>query len=140
MEKDRQEANDARVRWEYDADSDVLDVYFGEKRPAWTIELTDNINISIDRNAAVAVALSFLDYSALVESTPFGPRSFPVTGLADLPISERDLVLRIITTEPVSGWLDVSAVEKLPDSPFAVAHLERPPKEVLKLLSASTLA
>lgn len=125
------------LSWEYDAESDVLDVYFGEKRPAWTIELTDNINISIDRAAGVPVALSFLDYSALVEPTPYGPRSFPVTGLADLTIPERDLVLKIITAEPVSGWLHVSAVEKLPDSPFAVAHVERPPKEVLRVLSAS---
>lgn len=130
----------SETHWEYDAEADVLDVYFGEKRPAWTIELTDNINISIDRHAGSPVALSFLDYSALVERTPFGARSFPVTGLADLPIPERDLVLKIIITEPVSGWLDVSAVEKLPDSPFAVAHVERPPKEILRLLSAPTPA
>ena len=125
-----------RQSWKYDAESDVLDVYFGERRPAWTIELTENVNISIDREAGVPVALSFLDYSALIETTPFGPRSFPVTGLAELPIPERDLVLGIITTEPVSGWLDVSTVEKLPDSPFAVAHVERPPKEVLNALNA----
>ena len=29
--------------YEYDEEGDVLDVYFGERRAAWTIELTPNI-------------------------------------------------------------------------------------------------
>ncbi len=33
--------------FEYDRESDMLDVYFGPKRRAWTIELTDNITIRI---------------------------------------------------------------------------------------------
>jgi uncharacterized protein YuzE len=123
------------THWEYDAESDVLDVYFGEKRREWSIELTDNIVITIDRAREAVVGLSFLDYSVLLEPTPLGPRSFPVTGLADLPIVERDLVLKLITSEPVIFWLDVSAVHQLPDSPFTVAHVQRPPEEVSRLLS-----
>lgn len=120
----------------YDQESDVLDVWFVERRPAWSIELTENITIGIDREARAAVALTFLDFTELVRSTPFGPRSFPVTGLADLPIAERDLVLEVLHSPPVAAWLDVSAVEKLPDSPFAVAHLESPPREVQDLIAA----
>lgn len=123
-----------RAQFEYDAESDVLDVYFTDRRPAWTIELTDNMLIAIDREAAAAVSLCFLDISELIRPTLFGPRSFPITGLADLPIRERDLVLSILHSPPVNAWLDVSAVQSLPDSPFAVAHLERPPQEVLDLL------
>jgi hypothetical protein len=103
-------------------------------------ELTDNIVIIIDRDREAVVGLSFLDYSVLVEPTPLGPRSFPVTGLADLPIVERDLVLKLITSEPVRFWLDVSAVHHLPDSPFAVAHVQRPPEEVSRLLSLAASA
>ncbi len=131
MEKTRQ------ASYAYDPESDILDVYFGEKRPAWTIELTDNIMIAIDREEGGATGLTLLDFTELIRPTPFGPRSFPVTGLADLPIAERDLVLRILNSSPVNAWVDVSAVEKLPDSPFAVAHLESPPREVLDLLSAA---
>ncbi|NJL28682.1 MAG: DUF2283 domain-containing protein [Thermoanaerobaculia bacterium] len=120
--------------FEYDAESDVLDVYFSDPRPTWTIELTENIIVAIDREAGTAVSLSFLDISELIRRTPFGPRSFPITGLADLPIAERDLVLDILHSPPVSDWLDISAVLSLPDSPFAVAHLERPPQAVLDLL------
>jgi hypothetical protein len=33
--------------YDYDKEGDVLDVYFGERRAAWMIELTPNIMISM---------------------------------------------------------------------------------------------
>ena len=124
-------------QYEYDEQGDVLDVYFGEKRPAWTIELTGNIMVSIDRQTGQAVALSFLDFTELIRPTPLGARSFPLTGLADLPLVERDLVVKALTTPPINAWLDVSTVQTLPDSPFAVTHLQTPPPEVLSLVSVA---
>jgi len=121
----------------YDSESDVLEVYFGEKRPAWTIELTDNILISIDRESRQAVSLTLLDFTELIRPTSLGPRSFPLAGLADLPLAERDLVIQILTTPPVNAWLDISAVQELPDSPFAVTHLQTPPPDVLKLVTVA---
>ena len=120
--------------YEYDPEGDVLEVYFGEKRKAWTIELTDNISISIDRETRRAVGLSLLDFTELIKRTPLGPRSFPLTGLADLPLAERDLVIQVLTTLPVNTWLDVSAVQTLPDSPFVVTHLQTPPREAMKMI------
>lgn len=35
-----------KEHFEYDRESDLLDVYFEEKRAAWTIELTDHIMFS----------------------------------------------------------------------------------------------
>ncbi len=110
--------------YEYDEVSDLLDVYFGEKRAAWTIELTDHILLSLDRKRKQVVSLSFLDFTELIRSTPFGPMSFPLTGLADLPEAERELVIDVLTTPPVNGWLDVSVVQTMPDSPFVVTHVE----------------
>ncbi len=121
-------------QYEYDEISDLLDVYFGKKRPAWTIELTDHIMLSLDRHSEQAVALSFLDFTELIRPTPLGPRSFPLTGLTDLPLTEYKLVIKVLTTPPVNTWLDVSAVQTLPDSPLAVAHLEVPPPQVLNLV------
>ena len=124
-------------RFDYDRESDVLDVYLGDKRRAWTIELTENIMIGIDRQAEAAVSLTFLDFSRLARPTASGPRSFPITGLAQLPDRERALVLRLITSPPVTRWLDVSTVETLPDSPFAVAHLEASAAELVERLSTA---
>jgi hypothetical protein len=123
--------------FEYDREGDVLDLYFGEKRRAWTIELTENITIGIDRQAETVVSLGFLDFSQLARPTDSGPRSFPVTGLAQLTDRERELVFRLITSPPVSKWLDVSTVELLPDSPFAVVHLEALAVELGEKLSAA---
>lgn len=120
--------------YEYDEEGDVLDVYFADKRPAWTIELTSNIMIAIDREMRKVVRLTFLDYTELVRRTPWGARSFPITGLANLPMPERDLVLAVLNSPAVSKWLDISTVQSLPDSPFAVAHLEAPPSQVQSLV------
>jgi hypothetical protein len=123
--------------YRYDEESDLLDVYFGEIRPAWTIELTDNIMLSMDRQTKQVVCLSLLDFTELIRPTLFGPRSFPLTGLADLPIAERDIVISALLSPPLSRWLDISSVEALPDSPFAVTHLETIPDQVLALVPAA---
>jgi hypothetical protein len=122
-------------QYEYDAEGDVLDVYFSDKQPAWTIELTPNIMISIDRSAKRAVQLTLMDYSELVRMTEEGPRSFPITGLATMPFDERRLVLEILTSSPISEWLDISTVQMLPDSPFTVTHLEPPPPALRDLVT-----
>jgi hypothetical protein len=137
MERDETVGCGSAERLDYDRESDVLEVYFGDRRRAWTIELTENITISLDRQQQEAVSLTFLDFSRLARPTASGPRSFPITGLAPLPDQERDLVLRLITSAPVSRWLDVSTVETLPDSPFAVAHLGTPAVELVTRLSSA---
>jgi hypothetical protein len=123
--------------YQYDPEGDVLEVYFGEQQKAWTIELTDNISISIDRATRRAIGLSLLDFKELIKRTPLGPRSFPLTGLADLPLIERDLVIEILTTSPVNAWLDVSTVQTLPDSPFSVTHLQSLPHEAMKMITVA---
>ena len=137
MVGDRVASADSTEQFDYDRESDVLDVYFEGRRSAWTIELTENITIAIDRQDERVVGLSFLDFSRLARPTSSGPRSFPISGLAQLPLPERDLVLRLITSPPVSRWLDVSTVETLPDSPFAVAHLEAAATELLERVSTA---
>jgi len=137
MARDRTVPEEGAERFDYDREGDVLDVYFGDKRRAWTIELTENITVGIDRQAETVLSLSFLDFSRLARPTASGPRSFPITGLAEIPDRERELVLRLITSPPVSRWLDVSTVETLPDSPFAVAHLEAPAMELVERLSTA---
>ncbi len=122
-------------RYEYDEISDVLEVYFAEKRQAWTIELTPNIMVSIDRSSRQAIQLTLMDYSELVRITEEGPRSFPITGLAPMPTDERRLVLEILTSSPVKEWLDISTVQMLPDSPFTVTHLEPPPPALRELVA-----
>ena len=123
------------IHYEYDEIGDVLDIYFGENRRAWTIELTENIMISIDHQTGKVISLTLLDFTELVRPTPVGPRSFPLTGLDTLPADERDLVIKVLTTPPVSALLDVSLVLSPPAPPLPIMHLERRPIEELGLAS-----
>ncbi len=122
------------VHYEYDKVGDVLDIYFGENKRAWTIELTENIMISIDHQTGKVVSLTLLDFTELVRPTPVGPRSFPLTGLDTLPADERDLVIQVLTASPVSALLDVSLVLSPPASPLPIIHLERRPVEKFDLV------
>jgi hypothetical protein len=122
-------------RYAYDEESDVLEIYFDERRPAWTIELTPNIMVSIDRTAQRPVQLTLLDYVELVRLTVDGPQSFPITGLASLPVEERRLVMQVLMAAPLNRWLDVSTVQSLPDSPFTVTHLEPPPRALVPVFA-----
>jgi uncharacterized protein YuzE len=124
-------------RYVYDEESDVLEVHFVEPRPVWTIELTDNIMISIDRAKKQVVSLTFLDFTELIRPAAIGLRSFPLKGLADLPLAEREMVVELLTAPPVNHWLDLSTVQALPDSPFVVTHLETPPPQVLDLVAVA---
>jgi hypothetical protein len=112
------------IRYEYDAEADVLDIYFGENRRAWTIELTDNILLSIDKATQQPVTLTLLDLTALIRPAGAGPQSFPLTGLSDLPVQEKELVIRVLTTPPVSDFLDISSVVLPATLPLPVTHLE----------------
>jgi hypothetical protein len=91
--------------------------------------------MSIDRQTEQAVSLTLMDLSELVCPTSVGPASFPLTGLDTLPADERDLVVKVLTTPPVSDLLDVSSVLSPSAPPLSIMHLERRPVEESGLLA-----
>jgi len=92
----------------YDEISDTLYVSFSPGEKATGIELNDHILLRISKKERRAVGLTFLDYSLLAQRTEVGPRSFPLTGLAELSDELRDIVLDILQRPPVSGILFLS--------------------------------
>lgn len=99
----------AAPSYNYDDTSDTLYVSFAPGQPATGIELSDHILLRIDRTAATAVGLTVFEYSLLAQPTELGPRSFPLTGLTDLPDKLRELVLAIMRQSPVNAILTMSA-------------------------------
>lgn len=93
----------------YDEISDTLYVSFEPGEKATGIELNDHILLRINKRGRKAVGVTFFDYSLLAQKTEFGPRSFPLTGLANLSEDLRQLVIEIISKPPVSQFLGVSA-------------------------------
>ncbi len=55
------------------------------------------------------MGLTIFEYSVLAQVTEMGVRSFPLTGLADLPEGLRQMVLDILLKAPVSDILAISA-------------------------------
>jgi hypothetical protein len=92
----------------YDEDGDILDIFFGENEPATGIELTDHIVLRLDQTTGRAVSLTILHFSILAERTEYGPRSYPLNNLKELPENLRELVMRAITTAPVNQFLKLS--------------------------------
>jgi uncharacterized protein YuzE len=92
----------------YDEMSDTLYVSFAPGEKATGIELNDHILIRINKKERRAIGLTFLDYSLLAQKTEVGPRSFPLTGLAELSGELWKMVLDILQCPPVSDILFLS--------------------------------
>jgi len=115
------------VRFVYDEEADILELFFGENAPATGIELTDHIILRIDRKTKRALSLMLLHFSILSEQTEYGPRSFPLEKLERLPEDLRELVLRLLISPPVSQFLKLSQLQTTPPKFMLVAYLEAQP-------------
>ena len=93
----------------YDELSDTLYVSFEPGETATGIELNEHILLRINKQERRAIGLTFFEYSILAQRTEVGPRSFPLTGLAELSNELRAIVLEILLRPPVSEILLLSA-------------------------------
>lgn len=97
-----------RVRFVYDQERDILEIFFGENEPATGVELTDHIILRLNKQTRRAVGLVLIHFSILTETTEYGPRSYPLEKLDEAPEDLRELVLRLATSKPVSHFLKLS--------------------------------
>ena len=93
----------------YDEVSDTLYVSFEPGEKATGIELNDHILLRINKSERTAIGLTFVEYSLLAQKTEVGPRSFPLTGLAQLSDELQEIVGDILLRPPVSAILSVLA-------------------------------
>jgi hypothetical protein len=117
-------ANGEKVRLVYDEGEDMLDILFAENEPATGVELTDYILLRVNRKTARAVSLSILHFSIVAERTEYGPRSFPLDKLDQLPEDLRELVVRIITATPVNQFLKLSHFQASPTQRVPLTYVE----------------
>ena len=92
----------------YDETSDTLYISFIPDVKATGIELSDHILLRIDKENHKAIGITFLNYSILIQKADFGPRSFPLTGLAKLSEETRETVMEILDKSPVKEILTLS--------------------------------
>ncbi len=97
----------------------------GEKATT-AVELNDNILLRFNRAEKRAIGLTLMDFSMLVQLTRLGPRTFPLSGLADLEPEWQDVVIELITSPPVDQVLKVSTYTPSFSETIPVAIVERP--------------
>lgn len=113
----------------YDEISDTLYISFVPDLKATGIELNEHILLRIDKESARAVGITFLNYSILIQKADFGPRSFPLTGLAKLSEETREMVMDILASAPVKEILSLSTyyTPSLSEAiPITLLHLPQP--------------
>ncbi len=115
------------VRLVYDQEADILEIFFGTNEPATGVELTDHIILRLNQQTKRAMSLLLIDFSILTERTEYGPRSYPLNTLDDLPESLRELVLQLVTSLPVSQFLKVSHFQASPTERVPLTYVEAQP-------------
>jgi hypothetical protein len=114
------------VHLEYDPEGDMLEIFFEEGPASGAIELADALILRFNRETGKALSLSILTFSQVIQMTEFGPRSFQLYALQSLPDSLREMVVRMITTPPVSYFLKVVAYyPKAEHPPIPISYIER---------------
>ncbi|MBI1929132.1 DUF2283 domain-containing protein [Candidatus Poribacteria bacterium] len=117
-------ANGETIRLVYDESGDMLDIFFGENQPATGVELTDHILLRLNRTTGRAVSLTLLHFSILTQQTEYGPRSYPLDKLEELPEDLQELVIRAVTTAPVNQFLKLSHFQESPTKGMPITYVE----------------
>ena len=115
------------VRLVYDQEADILEIFFGTNEPATGIELTDHSVLRLNQQTKRAVSLLLLDFAILTERTEYGPRSYPLTTLHELPDEVRAVVLQVVTSMPVQQFLEVSHFQASPTESVPLTYVEAQP-------------
>jgi uncharacterized protein YuzE len=119
---------EATYTYHYDKEADVLYISFalGEE-PTAAVELNDSILLRFNRAEKRAIGLTLMDFSVLVQLTELGPRSFSLSGLADLDPEWQETVVQIITAPPVNTILKVSSYMPTAAEVIPITSVQRPP-------------
>lgn len=117
-------ANGETIRLVYDESGDMLDIFFGENEPATGVELTDHILLRLNPTTGRVISLTLLHFSVLTEQTEYGPRSYPLDKLEELPENLRELVVRALTTMPVNQFLKLSHFQESPTKRVPLTYVE----------------
>jgi uncharacterized protein YuzE len=113
--------------YNYDEISDTLSISFFPGVKATGIELNDHILLRIDKEQKRVIGIILLDYSLLMQQADFGPRSFPLPGLANLSPDLRELVLDILRKPPVSDVLTLFTYWHTPSEAIPITALHALP-------------
>lgn len=95
--------------YNYDEVSDTLYISFEPGAKATGIELNESILLRVNKQERRVIGITLFNYSYLSQRTESGPRSLPLTGLADLSQDLRTFVLDLLQRLPATDILAISS-------------------------------
>lgn len=95
--------------YNYDEVSDTLYISFEPGAKATGIELNESILLRVNKQERRVIGITLFNYSYLSQRTESGPRSLPLTGLADLSQDLRTFVLDLLQRLPATDILALSS-------------------------------
>ena len=120
-------ADGTHVRLVYDREADILEIFFGQNEPATGVELTDHILLRISSQTRRAISVTVLHFSILTEHTEYGPRSYALDKLDEVPEDLRELILHVVNTMPVRQFLKLTHFQASPTEQIPVTYVESQP-------------
>jgi uncharacterized protein YuzE len=117
--------------YNYDKEADVLYISFfpGEKATS-AVELNDMMLLRLNYAEKRAIGLTLMDFSVLIQTTNWGPRQFPLSGLHDLELEWQEMVVEILTTPPVNHYLKLSVYTTSSAETIPLALVEHLPQSL----------
>ena len=118
-------ANDGTpLRFVYDQEADILEIFFGKNEFATGVELTDYIVLRLNQQTRRAISLMLLNFSILTERTEYGPRSYPLDKFNEISKELRELVLYLVTSMPVNQFVKMSHFQASPTEKIPFTYVE----------------
>ena len=111
----------------YDEASDTLYVSFEPGAAATGVALNDHMLLRLNTHEHRAIGITFFEYSVLAQATETGPRSFPLTGLAQCSEELRAVVLDILRRPPVCDLLSLATYTPSLSESLPIASLRPVP-------------
>lgn len=118
--------NDHTIIYSYDKEGDILEIVF-QKGGGLGVELTENIILRYNQERGEPLSLILTSFSRLTQSTSFGPPSFHLAALNELPADMQQTVLQMLHTFPVNRFLKISGLQLSPEGELQpITYLEQP--------------
>jgi len=115
------------VRFVYDQEADILEIFFDQNEPATGIELTDYVILRLNQQTRRAISFILLHFSILTERTEYGPRSYPLDKLDEVPEDLRELALHLVTSTPVNQFVKLAHFQASPTEQIPFTYVESQP-------------
>lgn len=98
----------AKALYEYDPESDLLEIIFQEGEATCAVELTENIILRFDWEKSQPLSLSFMSISKLIQPAEYGDIHFQLL-TDEWPDEVHDKVLIMLRTTPLTEFLLLSS-------------------------------